>query len=492
MTLAPGGSLGTPVTNTGAQSTSIAFTTNVAVPANSVLVVGVSSYNAGVTTTVADNGAGGSLSWAAGTAHVDGAVDANHHLYLFRANAPSGLASGATITATFSGAAFGRAIFGFYLTAAAAAALDGTPATGAGNLSSPAWSTGSISDRAATSGMIVAVAWGDQITSSSTPSATTPTTTEGLDFNNGSDATWTLAYRVLTDANAYNVSGAFANSNTGNDWLAVAIALKEAGGTDATVTSPAVDAAGDIPAPVVTADAAVTSPPVDAAGDIPSPAVVADANVVAPPVDGTGDMPDPVISGGGSATVTSPAAAGAGDIPAPAVSADANVTAPPAAGAGDLPAAAMDLSAEVQTGPLSGTGDIPSPTVTGVSNIDAPPADGTGDIPAPAISAGANVTATPLDGTGDILAPTVSGGGAGGGFVISRPINAPLNGASVTPRAGAGAQVPAKPARGAHVTAKPARAAHITKPARGAHVTAKPHAGATVPEKPPAGATVAG
>lgn len=220
MALAYGASLGTPGKSTTTQTTTIAFTTGVTVPSGSFLVCGVSWYNPGVTASVA----GGSLTWT-NDVQKNGTVDTNYHLAIFTAQAPSGLASSTTITATFSGNAFGRSICGDYWTGVATSTPKDQTST-AGSNTGTAWNGGSITTTNADD-LIVLMGWGDVVTTTNTPTAPA---TEVEDFNIVTDAaSWAMEYRIVAATNTYSLAGTWASAP--GEWLGCQSSYKaDAGG----------------------------------------------------------------------------------------------------------------------------------------------------------------------------------------------------------------------------------------------------------------------
>lgn len=221
MAWAFGASIGTPVSDTDNQATSIALTTNVTVASGNWIYVGVSWYNPGVTASVADNGAGGTLTWTQVGSTQNGGVDADRHIAIFRAYAPSGLASGRTVTATFSGNAYGRALFGSHFSGGASGAgLDGTPA-GSNSNSTSTFNPGNVT-LAATDSLLVAVGWADGWQSTT---STAVTGTEAVDFNNSgtfNNAAWVMLYRLPGASGAQGVSSTFSGSASFSpEWLGI-------------------------------------------------------------------------------------------------------------------------------------------------------------------------------------------------------------------------------------------------------------------------------
>lgn len=183
---------------TGSSGT-IAATTNVAVASGARIFLAVSWFQA--TETLASV-AGGSLTWTI----TPQAQNGNQGVALVWADAPSGLASGTTITATFSTTAGFRAIVGASMTGgtAGAAAQGATTATGNSNAHT-------VNVTTTTANAIVIEA---TILNAAAGSAHTPTAPaiELVDATTAGGEQIGLDYRTTTTATAYTIAGGWANS----------------------------------------------------------------------------------------------------------------------------------------------------------------------------------------------------------------------------------------------------------------------------------------
>lgn len=243
--------LGT-ATDTENATTTMPVTTTSAAASGTWIYAGISWYNSGVTiSSVVDNGAGGSLTWnQVSGGLVNGSVDANRHWAMYRAWAPSGLASGRTITPTFSGTAFGKGIIvASFAGGSSSSAADGTPAVAA--LDTQTLAPGNVTLADSTS-LLLTIGWYDG--NATAQNATTPTTgTEVIDINNvgsGNNSGWVMLYRLP------GATGAQANSTT---WAVTGQAgVRESLGITAAFTP---SAGGGTPGAVtyVDAGAAVTA-----------------------------------------------------------------------------------------------------------------------------------------------------------------------------------------------------------------------------------------
>lgn len=217
------------VSDTENATTTMPGVTTAAAAAGTWIYAGISWYNSGVTiSSVVDNGVGGSLTWAqVPSASVNGTVDPFRHFALYRAWAPSGLASGRTITPTFSGTAFGKALFAASFSGGdASSAPDGTPAvaTAANQTLAP----GSVTLTDASS-LLLTIGWYDGNVASQ--NSTTPTTgTEVIDYNNfaaGNNAGWVMLRRLpgATGAQANSTTWAATGQAGVFEWLGITAAF---------------------------------------------------------------------------------------------------------------------------------------------------------------------------------------------------------------------------------------------------------------------------
>lgn len=163
----------------GGNATTIALTTTNAVAAGGTIFLVVGNFNAAVDLTSV---AGGGLTWTVEAKANNGGVRAA----LAKAEAPSGLASGSTITATYSGSTSERKIGAASFTGGAGTTEDPQTNTGSGT----GWSL-TPSPLGGTS-LVVAAASLDT-NSNSTPDANS---TELLDFAVGTSSISVLYYRI--------------------------------------------------------------------------------------------------------------------------------------------------------------------------------------------------------------------------------------------------------------------------------------------------------
>lgn len=185
-------------------STTVTLNTASTVPSNSFLVLEVGWFHSSATLSSVS---GGSLTWNIDK-QLHGGV--NDNLAIVSAQAPSGLASGTTITATFSASVDGRSMGGYSFTnVASSSALD---VVAPGSTANPAstWDSTSVSTTNAND-LLIGVGTIDGTSTTMTPGTGY---TELLDWNNAADQTYEIIYRNVTSTGSYNASGTAA-SGTG-------------------------------------------------------------------------------------------------------------------------------------------------------------------------------------------------------------------------------------------------------------------------------------
>lgn len=184
---------------------SIAFTTTQNVAANGFIVLTATWVNSAGPTL--SSVAGGGLTWSIDK---QGFGSANADVGVISAQAPAGLSSGTTITATLSGSTLGgRSICGTSFTGVnSSSALDTTngPTDNAG----AAWTTGSMSILAGS----VIVACSADFAALHTSTVTAPSI-EAHDFGDGGFAQ-TTCYRIEASAGSYTVAGTWSTSEVGS------------------------------------------------------------------------------------------------------------------------------------------------------------------------------------------------------------------------------------------------------------------------------------
>ena len=191
-------SIGTPI-NATASSATIVFTTNVAIASGDFIVVGFGWADQG---TVLNSVSGGGLTWAIDeqVQHTDAIFDC---CAIVSAQAPSGLASGATITATLSGSCTERTAGGISFAGVASSSPVDTHNHGqdsVGGSGSNTWSSGNVT--LAAGSVLVTHAYGENTTNS------TPTSgTEAFQAFTSHSEGGAMNYNIGTTAGTYVNSG---------------------------------------------------------------------------------------------------------------------------------------------------------------------------------------------------------------------------------------------------------------------------------------------
>lgn len=220
--------IGTPVSigNSGAAATgtSISFTTTGAVPSGGKIILVGFYYGTGGRTV---NGSGGGLTWALDKEFA-GVADTNYHLEVMSADAPSGLASGTSLSMTVSGTAVDvPMVCGCYCTGLATASY--VDATGGGRVTtnSADWSEGTVTttnaDDLLLCGMTIDAG-------SRTLSTVTPLTALNSGFTNtGGPVSVATAYEVRASTVNTTYSGTW-SSGSSLEKNSVWVAYKGSGG----------------------------------------------------------------------------------------------------------------------------------------------------------------------------------------------------------------------------------------------------------------------
>lgn len=185
-------SIGTPVN--GANGTTVALTTNVVIPAGAKVWIIVTSFDSA--NTVSGISDGGATVYTLDKQHVTGSCRG----CIAQADYPSGLASGATITATFTGGgALDPQIAGFYSTGVKTDNTAAYSPLGAGTGTGTTYDAGAVT---VANGdiLIVCSKWED----SSPPTHTaTGGNNELADWNNGSGYASAVSYQFGTGASIH-------------------------------------------------------------------------------------------------------------------------------------------------------------------------------------------------------------------------------------------------------------------------------------------------
>ena len=212
---------------TAASVSSIAFTSTATVASGGFIVVGVSTY---ASTSTITGVSGGGLTW---TVDKQSVTTGGAGVGMASAQAPSGLASSTTITASFSGSDVQfSSIAGLSFTGVATSSpVDGTAQDAGATMGTGAWTSGSYAIAAGS--VLVGMDWQDATVS---PSGHTPTSpsVEAYEHIHAVDKYGqALVYRIESSAGSYTVAGTWAVA-TRDKW--VAVAYKAAAGAGVTFT----------------------------------------------------------------------------------------------------------------------------------------------------------------------------------------------------------------------------------------------------------------
>ena len=212
-------SLFAPAQATGS-STTIAGTTNVVVASGATIFVAVAAGDTSVT--VADNSGNGYTYTQIATV-----LDANNlRIWLFRAYATNGLASGTVITATFGAAQIDRMLGASSFTGIASSSPEDVAATTRDSTGETSWNSASITTLNADD-VVIGLA--------RTSGAGSPTDVPGspflelLDWTlSGAQSSVTLIYRIVSATGTYTPNGVWSTSQTGGSEEYITTALKAA------------------------------------------------------------------------------------------------------------------------------------------------------------------------------------------------------------------------------------------------------------------------
>jgi len=209
-------SIGTNATGSGI---TIGLTTNQTVAASGFIVLSLGWFTAVTLSSVA----GGGLSWSIDKQGLGSG--GNRNAGIVSAQAPSGLASGTTITATFSSSATVPQIGGTSFTGVKTSSpVDTTSGPTDQDPAATGWTSASTAISAGS--VLIATCWNE--TSPVTSTVTAPSL-EALDWVNGADTAETTAYRIEASAGSYTVAGTWSGSVKSTT---VAVAYLAAAGAD--------------------------------------------------------------------------------------------------------------------------------------------------------------------------------------------------------------------------------------------------------------------
>jgi len=217
-------SLATPVSNNVFGTTTLAYTTTNAVASNAWIFIGIMSYFSDSVSSVADDGPG--LSWT--VTKYTPTSDANFKIAIARAFAPAGLASGRTITATWTGGdTTSKEMAGSSFLGGDSSSFDVGGGGASGN--SVNWASANLTTAEANELIIGFGRFANADATPATPVA--PAVTLFYDQASLGDGFY-MAYKIAASAGSNNIAATFLAAD---NWGAMAIALKvAAGGTTVT------------------------------------------------------------------------------------------------------------------------------------------------------------------------------------------------------------------------------------------------------------------
>lgn len=200
-------------------ATTIPFTTTQTVAANGFIVLDVGW---GDGTRTLSSVSGGGLTWTIDKQAVAGNAS-NGCCASVSAQAPSGLASGTTITATYSGATVGRAIGGTSFTGVATSSPLDTSSGPTDYAATTAWTTASTTIAAGS--VLIGIS---HCTNTNDTSTITSPSIEAQDFGGGAGTFGqSVGYRIEAAGGAFVVAGTWSGSEQGTT---IAAAYKAAAG----------------------------------------------------------------------------------------------------------------------------------------------------------------------------------------------------------------------------------------------------------------------
>lgn len=225
MAVAFGAALGE-VHTTGAGTTK-AVTTSASVPSGGKIILNVMWFSA---TGTLSSVSGGSLTWTVDKQQQSGAT--SYRTGIASADAPAGLASSTTITATFSASADTSGLQCYYITGADTVAPDTTGGAGGNSGTAAATlTTGNAND------FIASSMWVDFLATDITPSSGF---TEVYDVVHTDGEKMECSYQVVAATSTYTVGGTF----SANPWVVCGVAYKAAAGGVASASTQTMPAFG--------------------------------------------------------------------------------------------------------------------------------------------------------------------------------------------------------------------------------------------------------
>jgi hypothetical protein len=202
-------------------NSTVAFTTNQTVASNGFIVLICTYWHNGTSATLSSV-SGGGLSWTIDVDVVSANGGGNPRVAIISAQAPSGLASGTTITGTFSASLNGSmaGLAGSSFTGVKTSSpVDVT--TARNDTTDQTWATASASIQAGS------LLYGGAFNFSAQATSTPTQGTEATDFNNAVGGSAASNYRIESSAGSYTLGGSW---TAGANSVSVSVAYLAAAG----------------------------------------------------------------------------------------------------------------------------------------------------------------------------------------------------------------------------------------------------------------------
>lgn len=270
-----------------ASSSTIDVTTTAAIAAGSRIILVICYFGTGSVSSVS----GGGLTWVV---DVDGSPSSDRGLAFASAHAPSGLASGTTITVTYSIAQTDRGVQVTEWSGIKSSAYLGV--SGTNTSTTTAWGTGS---RAISAGSALLGASHEDNAGDHTSTPTSPSL-ELCDNTPSASDDFTAAYRIEASAGSYEVAGTWSTGGSANS-IIYAEYLADAGGAQTVTLTARLDRTRVLNQPTLTTGAvALTLARLDRVRSLFAPTLVPGAVTVAlARLDRTRQLFDPTVTPAG-------------------------------------------------------------------------------------------------------------------------------------------------------------------------------------------------
>jgi hypothetical protein len=205
--------------------TTFTLTLGAAVASGAYIFMGLHAGDVSISS-VADNGAGGSLTWTLIKTEISAT---GRRIWLYRAYAPSGRASGVVVTVTFATATSFKSGLLSSFTGAPSSSPEDTAATSSTTANQTSWSGAAITTSTADC-LILGLAETD---GNGTPTNTAAGSyTEANEVGIAAQVSMALVYRIVTASGTHTPQGTWSSSQSGTGQAYVTAAIKaQAGNT---------------------------------------------------------------------------------------------------------------------------------------------------------------------------------------------------------------------------------------------------------------------